>query len=130
TGGNVGGGASPEIPAARARKPARRHDQADVRGTRECRYAPLDLVGVAHAHRSEINPQRLRYSLDCTELAKARRHGGIPKHRHTSYVRRDLFEQFHPFSAHAVFEIRETGNVASRARKALDEACAHRIGNI
>jgi hypothetical protein len=46
------------------------------------------------------------------------------------YERRDLFKQFHPFSTHAVFEIREPGGIAARPRQTLDEARAHRISNI
>jgi hypothetical protein len=63
-------------------------------------------------------------------LADARRLGGVPKDRRSRDAGRDLFEQFHPFPAHAVFEIGETGGVASRPRQALDEASADRIGDI
>ena len=41
--------------------------------------------------------------------------------------RRDLFEQFQPFAAQAVFVVHETGGVAARPRQAVDEAGPDRI---
>ena len=54
---------------------------------------------------------------------------GIPKDRRSRHARRDLFEQFQPFPAHAVFENHKAGGVAARPRQAIDVAGADRIGD-
>ena len=56
-------------------------------------------------------------------------YGGIPKDRRSRHARRDLFEQFQPFPAQAVFELHKAGGVAARPRQAIDEAGADRIGD-
>jgi hypothetical protein len=48
---------------------------------------------------------------------------GLAESRRTGRARqpgRDLLEQLQPFSAQAVFEIHEAGNVAARPRQAID----------
>ena len=52
---------------------------------------------------------------------------GIAKDRHSRHAWRDLLEQFEPFPAHAVFELRKAGGVAARPRQAVDEAGGDRI---
>jgi hypothetical protein len=42
---------------------------------------------------------------------------------------RKLFEQLQPFRAHAVVERSETGNIATRLGKAIDEAAGDRVDN-
>ena len=86
------------------RRRARRHDQAAIRGARECRDGALDLAGVAHVDRAHLHPERRRHGLDCGELADPGGYGGIPKDRRSRHARRDLLEQLQPFPAHAVFE--------------------------
>jgi hypothetical protein len=63
-------------------------------------------------------------------LLRLYRRSGIAKHRYTRHAGRNLLEQFHPLSAHAVFEIREPGGIASRPRQAFDQAGTDRVGNI
>ena len=41
-----------------------------------------------------------------------------------------MLEQFQPFPADAVFQIDKSRGVAARARQALDEAAADRIGDV
>jgi hypothetical protein len=53
--------------------------------------------------------------------------GGITKDRGACHARRDLFEQFQPFPAYAVFVIMNPGGVAARSRKAVDVASTRRI---
>src|SRR5262245_60946091 len=108
---------------------ATRHDQTAIRGARESRDGALDLTGVAHIDRGYLHPERRRQGLDDAELGGTAWYGGIPKDRHTHHARRDLLEQFQPFPADAVFEIHETGDVATGAGQAVDEACTDRIGN-
>src|SRR5262249_3351088 len=54
----------------------------------------------------------------------------IPKDCRSRHARRDLLEQFQPFPADAVFQIDKSRGVAARARQALDEAAADRIGDV
>jgi|SRR5215207_7752284 len=46
------------------------------------------------------------------------------------HVWRDLLEQFQPFAAGAVFELREAGGVTTGPRQAFDESRADRIDDI
>ena len=46
------------------------------------------------------------------------------------HLRCDLFEQFKPFSAQAVFELGESSGVATRARHAFDVSGPHRINGL
>jgi hypothetical protein len=46
------------------RQRARRHDQAAIRGARECRDGALDFAGIAHVDRTQFHPQRRRHGLD------------------------------------------------------------------
>src|SRR5262249_44557279 len=104
-----------------------RYNHASVTSTREHCKAPLNLIGIANAQRSKLNTQRLRHCLYCTELGDARRLGRIAKDRHTRHVRGNLFKQFDPFPAKAIFETREPGGVAPPA--SLDfERSRHRPG--
>jgi hypothetical protein len=114
--------------AMNERQRARGHDQTAIRGAREGRDGALDLAGVAH-DRNYFHAERRRYGLDCGELADPGSHGGIPNDCRSRHARRNLLEQLQPFSAQAVFEQKEAGGVATRARQAVDEAGADRIGN-
>jgi hypothetical protein len=53
---------------------------------------------------------------DGTELADARRYGGIAKDCHSRHAGRDLLEQLKPFRADGVFEHQEPGGVAAGPR--------------
>jgi hypothetical protein len=52
------------------RTATRRHDQSAVRRARERRDGALDLTGIAHVNRVDLNVKRLRCGLD------DRKHGG------------------------------------------------------
>ena len=106
------------------------YDHAAIAGTCERRNGTLDFVGVAHVQRRELNTKGLRYRSNGAELSDASRRGGITKHQGSGHVGRDLLEQFGPFAAHAVFEIREAGDIAARVGHALDEAGTNRIRNV
>jgi hypothetical protein len=106
---------------------ARRHDQASIRGARECRDSALNLAGVTQADRCQLHPERRRHGLDSAQLAKP--YGKIPKHRHSRHPRHDLFEQFKPLPAYAVFERSKAGDVAARPGQAIDETGADRVGD-
>jgi hypothetical protein len=78
---------------------------------------------------AHLHPERRGCGLDSAKLADPGGYGRIPKDRHSRHVGRDLFKQFQPFSAIAVFETREPGGVSARPRQAVDEASADRIGD-
>ena len=63
------------------RRRARRHDQAAIRRAREGRDGALDLAGVAHVDRADLDPERRRHGLDDAELADPGGCGGIAKDR-------------------------------------------------
>src|SRR5262249_28462482 len=46
--------------------------------------------------------------------------------RHSRHPRRELFDQFKPLPAHAVFERSKAGDVAARPRQAIDKTRADR----
>jgi hypothetical protein len=98
-----------------------------MRRARERHDGALDLTGVADVDRADLDPDRGRHRLNCTELAKPRRNGRIPKHQRARHGRRDLFEQRQPLSRQAEFERQEAGDVAARPREVVDKAGAHRI---
>src|SRR5262245_44756584 len=108
----------------------RRHYYAAVRDAGERRYATLQFGRVAHGDRRKLNSKRLRHALDGGKLADAGCRRGIPKDRRAPDVGCNLLEQFHPFPAHAVFEISEPRGVAAWSRQALEDASANRIGEI
>src|SRR6516162_10254603 len=70
-----------------------------------------------------------RQGLDGAKLGGTGWYGGVPKDRHARHARRDLFEQFQPFSAYAVFIQHEASGVAARPRQAVDETGADWIGD-
>jgi hypothetical protein len=45
-----------------------RHNQGTIRGARECGNAALDLAGVAHTDRGQLDPERGSCQLDCAQL--------------------------------------------------------------
>src|SRR5262245_28393121 len=105
------------------------HDQAAIRGARECGEAALDRFGVVRGDRYYLHPERWRRALDGTELTHA---GGIcwvSKYRHPRDLGRDLFEQLQPFGADRELVHGEAGGVAARPRQAIDKTAADRIGD-
>ena len=84
------------------RQRARRHDQAVIRPAREGRDGALDLAGVVHINRVQLDAKRRRHGLDGAELADPAGVAGIPKDRHARYAWRDLFEQLQPFRADGI----------------------------
>jgi hypothetical protein len=111
------------------RQPARCNDQAAIRKAREAYDRALDLGSIAHVDMTYLNHEQWRHSLDDAELADPGGNAGIPKHRHSRDVWRDLFEQFQPFSADTVFKGHEAGDVAARLRQAVYEAGTDRISD-
>ena len=109
---------------------AHRHDQTAVRCAHGRRDGALDVAGVAQVDRVHLHPERRRHRLDGAQLADHGGDGGIAKHRRARDLRRDLLEQLQPFPADAVFEIGETGDVASRPRQTGNEAAADRVDGI
>ena len=87
----------------RAARRASRHDQAAIRGTRECRDDPFELAGVAGVDRPHLYPERWGRGLDRAELAGPGRYTKTLKESHSLYAGRDLLEQLQPFPADAVF---------------------------
>ena len=90
--------------AMKRRQCARRHDQAAIRRSRECRDGALDFASIAHIDRAHLHPERRRHGLDGGKLADPGGDGRIPQDRRSRHAGRDLLEQLQPFSAHAVFE--------------------------
>src|SRR6516164_4826726 len=114
----------------RAARRAARHDQAAIRGTRECRDDPFELAGVAGVDRPHLYPERWGRGLDRAELAGPGRYTKTLKEPHSLYAGRDLLEQLQPFPADAVFIQHKTSSVAARLREAIDEPGADRFGNL
>ncbi len=54
---------------------------------------------------------------------------GFPDYDGARQLRRDLLEELQPLSAQIVFEIHETGGVASRLGQRIDDTGTDRIGN-
>src|SRR5262249_44107842 len=71
--------------------------------------------------------ERWRHGLDSAQLTKP--YGKIPKHRYSRHSRRDLFEQFKPLPAYAVFKRSKAGGVAARARQAVDDTSTDWVGD-
>jgi hypothetical protein len=65
--------------------------------------------------------------LDSAQLRKPYRK--IPKYRYLRHPRRDLFDQFKPLPAYAIFERSKAGDVAARPRQAIDQTRADRVGD-
>src|SRR5262245_58810687 len=103
-------------------EPARRNDQAAIRGGRECCDGALGLGRIAQVNRAQLHAQRWRRSLNGGVLANYFRDGRIAKNGRAGHARSDLLEQLQPFCADAVFELGETGDVAAWPRQASNEA--------
>src|SRR5262245_46112527 len=115
--------------AVKRSRPAPRHDQTSVRRAHEGRKGALSLICVAHVDWVYFHVERRRQGPDDAELADSGGVRGISKDCHSRYTRRDLLQQFQPFSAQAVFVRHEAGSVAARPRQAVDEACTDRIAD-
>src|SRR6516165_2857078 len=83
---------------------APRHDEPTIRRARVGRDGALDLSYLTHVDWAHLHPERGRHGLDGGELAGSRGQRGIAKHPHSLDAGCDLFEQFQPFRAQAVFE--------------------------
>ena len=81
---------------------------------------------VPRADGAHVYAQRRCRGLNYSKLADLR-DGSIPQHRHPFYAGRDLFKQFQPFCADAVFQRRKSSDVASWAREAVNKASTDRI---
>src|SRR5262245_15042484 len=103
------------------------NDQAAIRCACECSDAALNLPGIAHVDRAQLNPKRRRDLLNDGKLTDPGAHSGISEHRCSCHAWRDLFEQFDPFSAQAVLEQRKSSDVAARLRQALDVSDSNRV---
>jgi hypothetical protein len=105
------------------------NNQTTIRHLRERHDGALDLARIAHVHRTQLHPQRLRHRLDGCVLTGPGTHSGVPKDRCSRHAGRDFFEQFEPFSAEGVLVQGKSSDVAARTRQALDEACANRVND-
>src|SRR3984893_10822275 len=98
--------------AMNGRQPATRHDQAAVRGVRECGDGALDVAGIADVNRLHLHPQRRSHGLDHGELVDPLGYCRVAKDRCSRHTRRDLFEQLQKFRTHSVFDLCKTSGVA------------------
>ena len=89
----------------------------------------LDLAGVAHADRAQLDAQRRRRGLNGGELAGPGGCAGFAKDRRSFHAGRDLLEQLQLFPARAVLEQGKSGHVAARPCQALDIAGADGVGD-
>src|SRR6516225_8171156 len=89
-----------------------RHDQTAVRRAGEGCDAAFNLSGVANPDRTHLHSARLRGTLDSAELANPGWIGRIPNNQYLRHVRRNLFEQFHPFSGETEFVVYKASCVA------------------
>ena len=76
-----------------------------------------------------LHSERRRHRLDGAQLADHSGDGGITQDGNASHLRRDLLEQFQPFPACSVLEIRKTGEVAPWPCQARGEAAADRVND-
>src|SRR5262249_28275328 len=65
---------------------------------------------------------RRRYGLGHSKLADSGPSRGISNDRRPRHLRRNLFEQFHPFCGEAVFKLGKAGNVTTGPCQTFDEA--------
>jgi hypothetical protein len=90
----------------------------------DCRF---DLAGVAHDNWGQFHCERRCHALYCGQLADPNRCEGITKNCHPRHVGRNLFEQFEPLDAQAVFKRGKSGGVAARPCQACNQTRADRI---
>jgi hypothetical protein len=109
---------------------ASREDQAAIGRAGEFRDAAFDVLRVAYVERAYHHPKRRRHGVHRGQLCDAGRSGGIAEDRNSRHAGCDLFEQFQPFAAHAIFEQGEAGGVATRPRQARDVTGADGIGDL
>jgi hypothetical protein len=108
--------------AANNRRRASCHDQAAVAEASKSRNGALHYGIVAHVDRDNLHAAGWRHGLYDSKLAGSCGYRGIPKDGRPSYVWRNLFKQFQPFSGQTVFKHQKAGCVAARPRQALDKA--------
>src|SRR5262245_47308382 len=123
------GGQRDDQMAMNYRQRTPRDNQAAIWRAREVCDCALDLVRVAHVDWAHLQSERRRHCLDGAELTEPGRDGGVPKDGRPRYPRRDLLEQFQPFSTDAVFELDKSGGVAARPRQTINEAGTNWIGD-
>src|SRR5262245_4662658 len=109
------------------RRTTRRQYQTAVLGSRKRRHGLLDLVRISHVDWVDFHPEHWRHGLNRSKLAGACSQSGIAKDCCSGYARRDLLEQFQPFSAKAEFELRKASGVAAWARQTVHETGPHWI---
>src|SRR6516225_7259208 len=111
---------------------ARCHDQTAIRSACEGYDVALDVAGLSQVDEVDLNPKRLRHSLNGGKLGRSAgdKSHGVPKYRRSRHAESYLFEQFKPFPTCAEFETYETGGIAARPRQAVDQAAADGIGDI
>src|SRR5262245_44541681 len=91
-------------------------NQAAMRLACECRDGVLNFARITHVDRGQLHSKRWRHCLNCCELADTCRGRRVAKDRHSRHTWGDLFEQFQPFPANAVFIQQETSSIAARVR--------------
>jgi hypothetical protein len=111
------------------RQRAPHHDQAAIWPAREGGHGALDLAGVAHPDRADLNSERRRYGLDRAKLAGSCGRSWVSHDCCSGHTRSNLFEQLQPLPAQAVFELHKSGGVTAWAREIVDEAAADRVGD-
>src|SRR6516164_3897564 len=99
-----------------------RHDHTAIRRAGEGCDAAFNLCGVANTDRTHLHSARLRGTLDSAELANPGWIRRIPNHQRSCHVRRNLLEQFHPFSADTEFVVYEASCVAPWPGQAVNDA--------
>src|SRR5215472_16234990 len=62
-------------------QPTRRHNQATITGVREVSNIALDLSGVAHTDRDDLDPERWSHRLNHSKLTDPWSNAGAPQHR-------------------------------------------------
>jgi hypothetical protein len=111
------------------RRRTSRDNEAAIRALRECGDGTLDLVGIPHVNRTQLDAERGCHGLDSAELTGTSRNGGITKDCCACHARCDLFEQFQQLAGHRVFKGGKAGGVATRPRQAFHIAGADRIAD-
>ena len=100
----------------------RGYNQATVGTICERGNASINLTGLTHGYRSQLDPKGRRDGLDSPQLADAGGKGSISKDRCARDVGCNLLEQREPFAAEAVFEDGEPSGVGTRSREVRNKA--------
>src|SRR5579862_4951226 len=116
--------------ASPCRKNVHQYDHSGILpGAQLCEGA-LDVAGCANRSGRRIYSRGSRGGFErLQEIVEERRGLRIEQKRGTAEMRHDFLQQLDPLAAQRRFDIYESGSIAARAWKAVDEAAADGVGD-